>query len=66
MINPDDLPEFHRWCQKHGLSYEIFFMESSEETEVEVISAAPVECLFVKRCHDLKWFMDKWEKIEKT
>lgn len=56
-FNLNTLLEFAR---RNQVSIQINYSECEDSLELEVISAAPAECYYMKRCSDIDYFIEKW------
>lgn len=63
-----DFEDLIEWARTNGISVTIHYSEIEDLFEMEIHSAAPSECFYVKRVYSLKDFMDWWEQdqIEKS
>lgn len=62
MVDTNGLVDFHNWCVDKSISYDLSFSEAENVWEVRIVSPAPAERYYMKRCYDLESFMRKWEE----
>lgn len=55
-----DLNKLLKFAQDNGVSINIEYSESSDELTIETVSPAPIECLYMKRCSDIDYFITQW------
>lgn len=55
-----DLNKLRKLCDFAGMSININYCEVEGSLELETISAAPIEILYMKRCYDVDYFIEKW------
>lgn len=61
-MRPFDLNKLRDFAASTGISLRVEFSEASDEYEVEVHSPAPEECLYMKRCPSVEYFILEWNK----
>jgi len=57
-----DLNKLLDFAKKYGISININYSESEDVLEIETVSPAAIECLYIKRCSDVDRFIYIWEK----